>query len=96
MNRPQTSWLLVLSLALGGAACGTAAPAGGGETQGGESADGVVLAEDGALEAGDLQMGQAFSDHFEIEVEAGVALSIDVSSTEFDPLLEVTAPAAAP
>ena len=58
--------------------------------------EGVILDETGSLSNGDIQLGNAFSDHFELDVEEGVALTIEVTSTEFDPLLEVIAPGEGP
>ena len=58
--------------------------------------DGVILDESGSLAEGDMQLGNAFSDHFELEVQEGVALTIEVTSSEFDPLLEVIPPGEGP
>lgn len=61
-----------------------------------ETDDGVVLDETGSLANGDMQLGNAFSDHFELDVQEGVALTIEVTSSEFDPLLEVVPPGEGP
>lgn len=87
------SFFLVMVFLCG---CGPAASPVGGASGGGESADGVVLLENGSLDEGDQQVGQAYVDHYEVEVEPGVALTVELTSDEFDTFLEVTPPGSAP
>ncbi len=93
MNRmiARSAWVLVL-----GTACGTPTTGGGGttvaETPAGEAPTGVLMEQDGALAADDMQVGQAFSDHYELAVRAGDSIIVDLTSSAFDPVLEVTPP----
>ena len=58
--------------------------------------DGVLLERDGELASGDLVLGGALSDHYEVAVEAGTRLTIEVTTDAFDPVLEVIPPGGGP
>jgi len=87
----RTMWAALA--AVGGLACG-----GGttttttGEVAERELPEGVVLDEAGSLGAGDMEVGSAYSDHYELPVRAGDVLVVSVESESFDPVLEVTPP----
>lgn len=91
------SGFLVFSAYSCGSAPSAAPP---GQPAGGASAaastGGVLLDTAGRLETGDLQVGAGFADHYEVVVAMGDRVSVDVTSSEFDPLLEVGPPGAEP
>ena len=57
-------------------------------------APGVLLDANGQLGEGDMRIGQAWSDSYEVSVLAGDAVAVEVATDAFDPMLEVTAPGA--
>jgi hypothetical protein len=52
----------------------------------------LLLDRDGALEAGDLRGATSLLDRYEVPVSAGDHVRVVLTSTAFDPLLEVTLP----
>jgi hypothetical protein len=54
---------------------------------------GALLDQTGALSLNDTRAGLALADRFDVPVQVGDRLSIEVTSAAFDPTLEVTPPA---
>lgn len=57
-----------------------------------QASSGVLLDSAGGLDANDMHVGNMYADRYQVNVQAGDHLLVDVTSTAFDTTLEVTPP----
>ncbi|MBK8173311.1 MAG: pre-peptidase C-terminal domain-containing protein [Sandaracinaceae bacterium] len=93
LYKTKLALLVALSLvAFGG--CGgpsTSVPAQG-TNNAAQASSGVLLDTAGSLDGNDMHIGNNFADRYQVNVQAGDHLIVDVTSTAFDTTLEVTPP----